>query len=204
MKKTACEILLGIMAAILMTSAAEAAIVGTFGDYTVLDSMTGYSLWPFDIAHTNPAGFPAPVGASGAGSYPTPPDTLTIGTFRTYINTQSGKPDRFSLGLTASTSLTTRVTALDIVSGSITLAHAAGAFDIPANTTYWFDPGIDLSAYPSGDLIRFHYFVLTTPSYGDLKEMEVGEGVMPEPISMAFLGTGFVGMILSRIRKKKE
>ena len=201
MKKATCKILVGAMAAVLMACAAEAGVVGTFGDFTVFDSGVDTGVTFFDSG-SNPSPFPAPVTMQISATWPAPSSSLTVGQMQTYLSGQGLPPNTFLVLFKKAVVGTSVLQDLSINIGVVAVATGTGTFPMSGTGVFAFDGNIDLTSYSSSDAIQVSY-ALNCQSCADRLD-EIDLAGLPEPISMAFLGTGFVGMLLSRIRKRKE
>ena len=95
MKNLVCRILLAGSLVALAAGTAGAAVVATFGDFTVFDSGVELPVLFFD-SDPNPSPFPNPVTVQAAATWPAVGGSLTVGQMQTYLTSQ-GVPSNIFL-----------------------------------------------------------------------------------------------------------
>jgi len=193
--------MVGVIAAVLLTSAASAAVVGTFGDFTVSDTAPDTGVTFFDSG-SNPSPFPAPVTLQISATWPAPSSSLTVGQMQTYLSGQ-GLPSNTFLVLFKKSHVGASVLQdLTINIGVSAAATGTGTFPMTGTGVFAFDGNIDLSSYSVSSPIQVAY-ALNCQSCDDRLD-EINLAAVPEPISIAFLGTGFLGLVCSRLKRRRR
>lgn len=201
MKNVTCKILLAAFAAALTVSAASAdpGTMAIWGDFTIIDPIIPVNAWIFDSANTNPTGFPAPVSIGVSGTYPAPmTGSLTVKELRDYYTSQGCPNNTMDFELTIAGG-GTNFTLLKIQINGVDAKTSAGQMLIMPGT-FGILTGLDLTVLNDGDTIRVMY----TAPMGSSNIQELRFACVPEPVSMMFLGTGFLGLIASRLRKRRR
>jgi len=195
------KVILGVIAAVLVTSVASAAVVGTFGDFTVFDSAIDTGVTFFDSG-SNPSPFPAPATIDLWNVWPAAGDSLTVGQMQTYLSGQ-GLPSNTFLALFKKANAGACTLSILIVFIDVSpVASGAGSLSLGGTGVFAFDGNIDLSSYSVSSSIHVAYVLADLAFCDSLSEINLAAA--PEPISMALLGTGFAGMILARAKRKKK
>lgn len=198
-RKTFGEMMLVALTTVLLAVPANAGIIGTFGAYTVYDNPIESGIIMFGTG-TNPSPFASPVPVTVAGTYPLPPSTVNVGQLQTYLasNGFSNKTAGFIIDTTSGGSAT--LSLLNIAINEITVVSAVGAFVVPASSHYAFVPlGLNFDSYSPTNGVEFSYAALA--GHDNIPQIDLAAA--PEPISIALLGTGFVGMVSTRLRKRR-
>jgi len=199
------KILLAILVTAVMGSVANANTVTHWGDFTVKgpDSVIPVEAWAFDTDNTNPAGFPEPSKAWLISCYPGLfKGRLRVHELRDFYTSQGVPDDTFGL-LWKIGRKDTVLSFLVIKIGHKVAAEANiicdGLLTLPAYSETALLTHINLNYFDRDDKI--------TICYGDglcPKIEEVQFAAVPEPISMAFLGTGFLATLVVRAAKKRK
>ena len=200
MKNLVCKALAAGLAIAMMASLAQGAIIGTFGDFTILD--TGLTLpVVFVGTGTNPPPVPDPVSITVASTWPGAPDSFTVGQMQTYLSGQGVPSNNFLFCIATAATGSVQFDGIQIVIGGSAVATGVGSMVVPADSHYFLDPSLDLSSYSVSSAIEIGYMVDAT----DLRHWEHSNmGATPEPVSLAFLGTGFLGMVCARLKRRRR
>lgn len=199
MKTLRLKIILSSAAVVLMAAAASGQVIGSFGDFTVFGSAVDTGVTFFDSG-SNPSPFPDPVTLQPAATWPAPSNTLTVAQLQTFLTTQ-GLPNSTFLVLIKMGAGATTLTSLSVIIGGTTVAEGVGTFPLTANNNFAFDGNFNLNSLSSSANVQVAYSVLDgTVSSID----EINLAAAPEPMSTAFLGTGFLGLIASRLRRRRR
>lgn len=199
MKNLFSKFLMAIVVMLGAVCTANAGVVGTWGDLTFVDQIIEVDAWLFDTGNTNPAGFPAPVAVGVNGTWvPADPSRVSVGTLRSFYQSE-GCPDNtiaFKLVISGGS---TRFSEIKVNIDGVAAQSGAGTFTIGPGV-FGILTGIDLTSFASTDKIRVQY----TAPMGSANIVEMKFACVPEPVSMAFLGTGFLGVICARLRRKRR
>ncbi len=197
LKTLKLKIILSCAAVVLMTAAASGQVVGTFGDFTVFGSAIDTGVQFFDSG-TNPSPFPNPVPLQAAATWPAPSNTLTVAQLQTFLANQ-GLPNNTFLVLIKMGGGATTLTSLSVIIGGTTVAEGIGTFALTANNNFAFDGNFSLSS--SSASVQVAYSVLD----GTVSNInEINLAATPEPMSIAFLATGFLGLVASRLKRRRR
>jgi len=199
MKNAACKVLAGATAIVLIASAASAAVVGNFGDFTVFDSAGCTGVTFFD-GGSNPSPFPAPVTIQISATWPEPGSSLTVGQMQTYLSGRGRHSDTFLVLFKKANEGVCVLNDLNVVIGGSSAASGTGSFSLGGSGVFAFDGNIDLGNYTSSDAIHVAYSLADQPSCDNLTEISLATA--PEPVSLAFLGTGFLGLVCARLKRR--
>ena len=199
MKTLKLKIILSFAAVVLMTAAASGQVIGSFGDFTVFGSAVDTGVTFFDSG-SNPSPFPDPVTLQPAATWPAPSSTLTVAQLQTYLTAQGLPNDTFLVLIKMGAGATT-LTSLSVIIGGTTVAEGVGTFALTASNNFAFDGNFSLSSYGSSSNVQVAYSVLN----GTVSNInEINLAATPEPMTMAFLGTGLLGLVASRLRKRRR
>ena len=122
---------LAVLLAAVITSTASAAVIGNWGDFSLLDSATDSGV-RFSGTGTNHAPFPDPVPVETVTVYPEFPKYLTVGQLRAYHASTGHPDDRLVLLL--------KTTSGGAVEGDQMAVAIGGTFVAYANTRHHFQP----------------------------------------------------------------
>jgi len=199
LKTLKLKIILSFAAVVLMTAAASGQVIGSFGDFTVFGSAVDTGVTFFDSG-SNPSPFPDPVTLQPAATWPAPSSALTVAQLQTYL-TSEGLPNSTFLVLIKMGGGATTLTSLSVIIGGTTVAQGVGTFALTADNNFAFDGNFSLSSYGSSSNVQVAYSVLN----GTVSNInEINLAATPEPMTMAFLGTGLLGLVASRLRKRRR
>ncbi len=192
-------------AAVLITSAASATTVVQWGDFTIKDPSEGIPVnaWAFDTDNVNPPGFPKPSLILPIRAYPGLfSGNLRVYTLQNFLASQGVKDDTFGL-IWKGGKKKTLLLALIVKIGGVVAAEADvirdGSIKIPAYTDVLIWTNINLNDFGPLDKIHIPYVDGLWPK---LKEVQFA--ATPEPMSIAFLATGFLGLVASRLKKRRR
>ena len=190
----AAFLVLALMTVALPTATADPNAI--WGDFTVTEPLPELDVWLFDTANTNPSPFPQPSPIDTSGRYPgNKAGDLTVGQLEDFYSTYCPGNDTIAFNLYISGGFTTFSELKVQIDG--VAANSTGP-TIFAPGTYGILSNIDLDSYPSTDNIVVSY----TAPHGSENFTQMKLACTPEPISIALLGTGFVGMVGLRLRKR--
>lgn len=192
------RIFLAAVIAFAVASTATGQLIDTFGDFDVYDTAVDTRVVFFGTPPImNPQPFPDPVPVDQAAMWPTETDYVTVGQTQGWLLDEGYPHNDFMISLHTGSGVPASLNVLEIWIGGELAAEGAGFLPLEPYSQYVFDAGIYLSDYDYLDEIRLVYEAMTPY---DIHHMRLA--VSPEPVSMAFLGTGLIGMIL--IRRKRR
>lgn len=205
MQKAFTAAVVWVIALALPVCTASAGTIAQWGDFTVKDQggLIPVNAWSYhSVTPDNPAGFPPPSEILPMSTYPAlSSGSLTVKELRDFYSSQGMPNNTFGLIWNNDDGNPTLLSLVVAIDGAV-IASANfmqdGSFTLPANTYLAFLTNIDLSGYYDEDEITILYVGGFCSSI-----YEVQFAGAHEPISMAFLGTGFVAMVLARIKKRK-
>jgi len=205
LNRATTKILLAVLATAMTISVANANAVTQWGDFTVKGpgSVIPVDAWAFDTEYTNPAGFPEPSKAWLISLYPGLfKGSLKVYELRDFYTSQGVPNDTFAL-LWKIGRKDTPLSFLVVKIGHKVAAEANvfhdGFLKLPACSETALLTNINLNDYRRDCKITILYGDGLCP-----KIEKVQFAATPEPISMAFLGTGFLATLVVRARRKKK
>ncbi|NQT20707.1 MAG: hypothetical protein HQ592_13450 [Planctomycetes bacterium] len=201
MKNLMCRILLAGSLVALAAGTAGAAIIGTFGDFTVFDSAVDTDVTFFD-SDANPSPFPDPVTIALSATWPAPRESLTVTQMETYLTAQGLPSNTFLVLFKKAAAGASVLQELNILIGGVSVALGTGTYPMAGTGVFAFDGNIDLSSYNDSDIIQVAYGLNCQGCVDNMDEINLAAA--PEPVSMAFLGTGFLGIVAARLRKRRR
>ena len=123
----------------------------------------------------------------------------TVGQMRDYLGEQGLDNSNFWIAIRTNEGGPLEMQGLEIAIDGTTVANADEKLTVPNNTTWFFDPQLNL-ARNDREALMLIGFMVHEDHVDNWHSAPLAAS--PEPVSMAFLGTGPIGMIL--IRRKRR
>jgi len=207
MKIPICKILAAAVAVILAACAANAAVTGAWGDFSVLDRADAIGARLFGTG-PNPPPFPGPHLVADPGNvnqYPYLSETLTVGQFRLYLASRSCPVGGLKLLVRTAPGKEAIANAMAVAIDQSVVAVAHRPLRMFPNALYCFDSNLDLSDYRDDDIITIGLTLGRGGGNVESVDFAVTElEHLPEPISVAFLATGFLGLVAYRLKRMRS
>ena len=206
MKNPTCKILAAAVAVALPACAANAAVTGTWGDFSVLDGADTIGARLFGTG-TNPPPFPDPHLVADPGNvnqYPYLSETLTVGQFRLYLASRSYPVGGLKLLVRTAPGKEAVANAMAVAINQNVVAVAHTPLRMFPNALYCFDSNLDLNDYHDDDTITIG--LTLSREGGNVESVDFAVTKLehlPEPISVAFLATGFLGLVAYRLKRRR-
>jgi hypothetical protein len=176
-----------------------------FGEFEVTDFAIDTGIIMFDTT-ANPLPFPNPSAIQQAATYPAlGAGDMTVGDIQAFLDGAGLPNDTIGYCWELAPNGTVGIASLVITIGGRPAAVSDGELIIiseePVNTvTYFIADGLDLDDFDTDDKVLFSYNTFL----GTADIVKVNLAATPEPISMLLLGTGFAGLMMIRLRRKRQ